>query len=266
MIIGYSTDIGLVRERNEDAYYVGKNVFAIADGMGGHKAGEIASFIAVDAVSKLPEDTDAVPGCIESCFKSANEKILEVSKTFESTKGMGTTLTMAFIEDMTAFVGHVGDSRAYLLSSDEIKRLTSDHSVVAELVRSGFISEDDAKTHPQRNAIIRSLGNDKDVKVDILEVPVKVGDYLILCTDGLHNMLDDEEIKNIVVASDSPQSACDRLTDFAKLRGGHDNISTVIVYFDAENTPVEETRISACDFEDDQVEEAFERDDEADNS
>ena len=132
-------------------------------------------------------------------------------------------------------------------------------------MRSGFISEDDAKTHPQRNAIIRSLGNDKDVKVDILEVPVKVGDYLILCTDGLHNMLDDEEIKNIVVASDSPQSACDRLIDFAKLRGGHDNISVVIVYFDPEHAPVEETHISARNFEDDQVEEAFEKDDEADN-
>ena len=257
MIVGYSTDIGLIRERNEDADYVGQNVFAIADGMGGHSAGEIASFIAVNAVNKLPENTNAIPGSIESCFQSANAKILEISKSFESTKGMGTTLTMAFIEKMTAFIGHVGDSRAYLISANEIKQLTSDHSVVAELIRSGCISKDDARNHPQRNAIIRSLGNEDDVKVDILEVSVNFGDYLVLCTDGLHNMLSDDEIKNIILASDSPQAASDRLIDFSKLRGGHDNISVVIVYFDDEETQIKETSITIRNFEDDRLKDAF---------
>lgn len=228
MKFGYCTDTGRVRDRNEDAVFVGVHMFAVADGMGGHKAGEVASMIAVEEIAKVDGTTTSdIPQKISEAISSANKRIIDAA--FGENSGMGTTLTLAYIDKGVAFIGHVGDSRAYLINRKEVRRLTVDHSVVGELIRSGFISEDDAKSHPQRNAIIRSLGDVLDVEADIIEVAVKNNDILLLCTDGLHNNIDEDEMREMIMKCDDIQEACDKLVHLANLRGGNDNISVVAV-------------------------------------
>ena len=228
MLVGSATHIGKIRDKNEDALFVGDNIYAVADGMGGHNAGEIASNIAVDFVKELLEEGDLpMPKRIEECFSKANNKMLKEACAEKS--GMGTTLTLAVVCDDNIIIGHIGDSRAYLVTADEIKRLTIDHSVSGELFRSGFISEAEAKVHPQRNALTRSLGDMEEIKVDLTEISLNLGEYLVLCTDGLHSKVDDSEIKDVVFAQSTPQKACDELIKLANKRGGHDNITCIIV-------------------------------------
>ena len=228
MLVGSATHIGKIRDKNEDALFVGENIYAVADGMGGHNAGEIASHIAVDFVKELLGEGDLpMPKRIEECFSMANNKMIKEACAEKS--GMGTTLTLAVVCEDTIIIGHIGDSRAYLVKADEIQRLTIDHSVSGELFRSGFISEAEAKVHPQRNALTRSLGDMEEIKVDLTEISLHAGEYLVLCTDGLHSKVDDSEIKDVVFAQSTPQKACDELVKLANKRGGHDNITCIIV-------------------------------------
>ena len=220
-----ATDVGLVRERNEDACFVGEDCCAVADGMGGHRAGEVASRMAILAVEEElslsgPADFDIV-----RCIKHANSVVIDASRHADALEGMGTTLTVATVARGTLRIGHVGDSRAYLLTEDGIEQLTDDHSVVGEMLRSGLISAEEAASHPKRHAITRALGFFDDLEVDVGEWPVRPGDVAVLCTDGLHDLVRPDEIAAAFGRSDDPSSACGELIALARSRGGHDNIT-----------------------------------------
>ena len=167
-----ATDVGLVREHNEDACFVGENCCAVADGMGGHRAGEVASRMAIHAVEQELSRNGPAGFDIVRCIQQANAAVLDASRHADALEGMGTTLTVATLSPGALRVGHVGDSRAYLLTADGIKQLTDDHSVVGEMLRSGLITAEEAAAHPKRHAITRALGFFDDLEVDVGEWPV----------------------------------------------------------------------------------------------
>lgn len=237
------SDTGRVRENNEDACGVvmpedevvlkGKGaLFIVADGMGGHRGGEIASGIAVKTISERYyscEDPD--PGAaLVTAFADANGAIFGEASADATLLGMGTTCTALSIRDGEAFVGHVGDSRAYLLRDGEIVQITNDHSLVGEMVRSGIISDEDARTHPKRNVITRSLGVQDSVQADSLDTPLalQAGDTFVLCSDGLTSYAEPEDLKKALEVED-PEGACRSLVALANQRGGRDNITVVVV-------------------------------------
>jgi PPM family protein phosphatase len=223
-----ATDPGRRRRMNEDAYVVQPPLFAVADGMGGAQAGEIASRIAASVLRDSGADGggDAVVALIQE----ANRRVYEAAASDEGRAGMGTTITAALIDGGTVRFGHVGDSRAYRLRDGAIEQLTDDHSLVAELVRSGRLSPEEADAHPQRSVITRVLGTDPEVDVDTFEVEAQPGDLFMLCSDGLTSMVDDRTILEIVEQSrTSLDRAARALVDAANHGGGEDNI-TVIVF------------------------------------
>ncbi len=220
-----ATDVGLVREHNEDACFVGENCCAVADGMGGHRAGEVASRMAILAVEQELSRSGPTGFDIERCIKHANATVLDASRHADALEGMGTTLTVATVTSGVLKVGHVGDSRAYLIAADGIEQLTDDHSVVGEMLRSGLITAEEAAAHPKRHAITRALGFFDDLEVDVGEWPVRPGDIVVLCTDGLHDLVCPEEIAAAFRGSRDPSSACHDLVSLARSRGGHDNIT-----------------------------------------
>jgi serine/threonine protein phosphatase PrpC len=234
MRVGVRTDIGLVRERNEDAYHVGDRVWVVADGLGGHQAGEVASQLAVKTMAQasleaLAEDTNKV---LISTILEANRRIYEEAKGSSRLSGMGTTITAAFYDGRgQVYIGHVGDSRAYMVRDGVISQLTEDHSVVALLLKEGTLSVEEARVHPQRNYLTRALGVDRDVEVDLVQTSIFKGDYLVLTTDGLTNMVSNEEILRAVTENETPQESCDILIDMARRRGGTDNITVLVVGF-----------------------------------
>ena len=203
------TDIGMVREVNQDYVFVsdlpvGKlpNLFVVADGMGGHKAGEFASRFTVEVVKEaLAESSEETPeAMIIQAITSANRKLLETAKQDSRMEGMGTTLVVATVIERTLYLANVGDSRLYLLN-DEIKQVTKDHSLVQEMVRLGGIKQEEAKNHPDKNIITRAIGAKEDVEVDFYEYRLKQGDMILMCTDGLSNMVEDGEMLHIVKGS-----------------------------------------------------------------
>lgn len=231
------TDIGMVREVNQDYVYVsdlpvGKlpNLFVVADGMGGHKAGEFASRFTVEVVKEaLAESSEETPeAMIIQAITSANRKLLETAKQDSRMEGMGTTLVVATVIERTLYLANVGDSRLYLLN-DEIKQVTKDHSLVQEMVRLGGIKQEDAKNHPDKNIITRAIGAKEDVEVDFYEYRLKQGDMILMCTDGLSNMVEDEEMLHIVKGSRDVVEAVEGLIERANQNGGKDNIGIVIV-------------------------------------
>jgi PPM family protein phosphatase len=220
------TDPGRRRRRNEDAYVIEPPLFAVADGMGGAQAGEIASRIAAsvlrDAAGRFGEDA------VATLIQEANRRVYEAAATDEARSGMGTTITAALVEDGTVRIGHVGDSRAYLIRDGRLEQLTEDHSLVAELVRSGRLSPEEADAHPQRSVITRVLGTDPDVDVDMFTVEARPGDVFMICSDGLTSMVDDESILDIVEANRaSLEQAARALVNAANKGGGEDNITIV---------------------------------------
>jgi PPM family protein phosphatase len=222
------TDPGRRRRRNEDAYVVQPPLFAVADGMGGAQAGEIASRIAASVLRDSDGDTgeDAVVNLIQE----ANRRVYEAAASDEARAGMGTTMTAALVEDGAVLIGHVGDSRAYRIRDGALLQLTEDHSLVAELVRSGRLSPEEADTHPQRSVITRVLGTDPDVDVDTFEIEARPGDVFMICSDGLSSMVDDETILSVVERNRADlQQTARALVDAANRGGGEDNI-TVIVF------------------------------------
>jgi len=230
---------GRVRENNEDAYKIydpKDETFSfciVADGMGGHNGGEIASNLAVNELARYVLDLykkqyiNKEEQLLEDAIKHANRKVFTKAQQTPHLLGMGTTLTVAFFKNGYAYIGNIGDSRAYLFRNNKITQLTLDHSYVAELVRKGKLTKREARHHPQKNMITRAVGTEKDIEVDVFYQKLIPDDVIILCTDGLTNMLDDEEIANILRDSgfdESPQ----KLVDAANEKGGYDNITVIL--------------------------------------
>jgi len=235
--IGAMTDAGRIRENNQDAYYLpsleDKPLFIIADGMGGHKAGEIASNLAVEIIRKsFNKDTNKyIEERILNSIDEANNKIYNKAINEEECSGMGTTVTLVYIDDKQLYIGHVGDSRAYVLKDNKLCQITEDHSLVEELIKNGSISREEAKQHPQRNIITRAVGTGENIDVDIILIPKEDVDMFLLCTDGLTNMLEDEEIKYYLLNGQNMQKACEDLVNISNDKGGYDNITVIAVKF-----------------------------------
>jgi serine/threonine protein phosphatase PrpC len=224
------TDTGRRRMRNEDALVLRPPLFAVADGMGGARAGEIAARLAAAALEEAGTDTMGEKA-VSSLIEEANRRIWQRSLTDPATAGMGTTVTAALVDAATGTVaiGHVGDSRAYRLRGDTLEQLSTDHSLVAELVQSGVLTPEEAERHPQRSAITRALGTEPAVEVEVLTVDAEVGDLFLLCSDGLSAMLGDDEIAAAIEnAGRDPQSAGEALVAAANAHGGEDNITVVL--------------------------------------
>jgi len=207
----HRTDTGRQRHANEDAYFARAPVFAVADGMGGAQAGEVASRIAADAFDSVDERDIAPERYLRRVVRTANERIHELAEHDTERSGMGTTLTAALIQDDEVSFAHVGDSRAYMYRDGELKRLTSDHSLVEELRRQGRLTEAQAEEHPQRSIITRALGPEPDVQVDTMTYPARPGDVFLLCSDGLTTMVPEARIAAILGSSRSLDSAAARL-------------------------------------------------------
>ena len=222
------TDTGRQRRENEDSAYVRAPVFVVADGMGGAQAGEVASRIAIETFEPGLPDSGTPEERLADRVREANQRIYAVSREEHGREGMGTTLTAAYVDDAHVAIAHVGDSRAYLFRDGELTRLTQDHSLVDELVRQGKLTEEQAAEHPQRSIITRALGPEPNVDVDTWSYPVRAGDVLLLCSDGLTSMLSEERIAEILASAGTLDEAGERLIEGANEAGGRDNITVVL--------------------------------------
>lgn len=237
------SDIGQVRQKNEDAAGFSRpsgkrereekgTVFVVADGMGGHRGGEIASKLAVDTIISnyfASEEPDLVE-CLRESFDKANKLILEKSQSDASLFGMGTTCTAMVMLNDQAHFGHVGDSRAYVLRGGKLIQLTEDHSLVGEMVRSGILSDEDAQHHPKRNVITRSLGTTEELATDFPQTPYEIndGDTFLLCSDGLTSLVSDVEVREIL-GNGTAKKCCSELVALANEKGGKDNITVQVI-------------------------------------
>ncbi|HEX6709269.1 MAG TPA: Stp1/IreP family PP2C-type Ser/Thr phosphatase, partial [Rubrobacter sp.] len=236
------TDAGKVRQNNEDALLVGEGedetLFVVADGIGGFEAGEVASSLAVDVLKDLPPDKP-----FKVAIGEANRRILAAGRGDEKLSGMGTTVVAIRFggtqREPVAEVAHVGDSRAYLMRGGEMKPITEDHSLVAELVRSGDLTRDQAAEHPQKNLITRALGADEEVDVDTAVLPIEPNDRILLCSDGLSDMISETRISEILAEyPNDPERTARSLLSAALDAGGNDNITVVVV--DVKEQPARE--------------------------
>ena len=225
---GSRTDVGHVRDHNEDSLTVVPPLFAVADGMGGHEAGEVASELTIKTLEQLaPAHPDAQ--ALERAVEAANLNVLQAPSQGIGREGMGTTLTAAMIEGERLLIAQVGDSRAYLLHQGELQQLTRDHSLMMDLIEAGQITPEEARVHPNRSVITRAIGSDPHMKPDIYELNISAGDRLLLCSDGLSTMLEDDEIQTIMRHTPSPQQCASDLVDAALQAGGYDNVTVVVV-------------------------------------
>lgn len=232
------TDKGRTRNTNQDYVFceenaVGSfpNLFIVADGMGGHNAGDTASRMCVEeVVSQIEQSTKVTPiGTFEQAVAAANEKVFQASLSDKALNGMGTTIVATVVFGDTAYIVNVGDSRLYVYK-DTFRQVTIDHSLVEEMVQSGKIHKEDMRTHPNKNIITRALGTNSEVKADCFEIEVDEGDVLLLCSDGLSNMLEDEKIERIIRSNKEDMSEAGRqLVQEANEAGGKDNISVVLI-------------------------------------
>src|SRR5213596_2006865 len=223
-----ASDTGKKRRRNEDAYVVAPPLFAVADGMGGAQAGEVASRLAAAALKDVDSQGLSGRDRVISLIAEANRRVYERSSTDPSASGMGTTMTVALVEGDVVTIGHVGDSRAYLVRDGRMEQLTEDHSLVAELVRSGKLSPEEAEAHPQRSVITRALGTDPDVDVDTFSIETNAGDLFLLCSDGLTDMVAEDRIFELVDENRPDiDAALTALVKAANRAGGEDNITVV---------------------------------------
>jgi serine/threonine protein phosphatase PrpC len=229
--VGAATDIGRVREVNEDSFLVEAPLYAVADGMGGHKGGDVASSLALETVEAMFREGD---GTLADQVREANRAVHERSVADQKVRGMGTTLTAVTIEGSDARFVHVGDSRAYLLRAGDLRQVTSDHTLVARMVKAGEISREEAAVHPHRNVVTKVIGTDATVVVDEHTVPLLDGDRLLLCSDGLTGMVAEDQIQAILEAEPDPQRAADRMVKAANRAGGIDNITVLVLDAHAE--------------------------------
>jgi protein phosphatase len=221
------TDPGRTRRHNEDAYVIDPPLFAIADGMGGAQAGEVASRLATAALKESGADGGGEQR-IADLIQEANRRVYDRSSSDPNTSGMGTTITVALVEDDQVSFGHVGDSRAYLIRDAQMEQLTEDHSLVNELLKTGKLSREEAETHPQRSVITRALGTDPDVDVDTFSVRAETGDLFLLCSDGLTDMVSEDSILEVVERNRKDiDGALRALVKEANRGGGQDNITVV---------------------------------------
>ena len=230
------TDVGQKRTVNQDFVFTSEtpvgnlpNLFVVADGMGGHKAGDFASSYAVEVLlSTIREDENSNPvKIIRAAIENANTQLLREASDNETMSGMGTTMVLVTIVGHYAYVANVGDSRLYLVDENKISQITKDHSLVEEMVRMGEISRDDARNHPDKNIITRALGAGRDV--DFFDIRLTPGDILLLCSDGLSNMVPDEDIRQVIRTSETLEETGRRLVSMANDNGGRDNIAVVLV-------------------------------------
>jgi protein phosphatase len=222
------TDTGRQRRGNEDSSYARAPLFVVADGMGGARAGEVASHIAVQAFERGLPDEGNPEERLSTVVQRANREIHDASLNEQERAGMGTTIIAAYLTDDGVALAHVGDSRAYLLRDDKLTRLTEDHSLVEELVRGGKLTEEEALDHPQRSIITRALGPEPIVEVDTFTYPLRPGDVILLCSDGLTSMIPERQVELALVQSGSLAEAAGRLIDEANAAGGRDNITVVL--------------------------------------
>ncbi|MGE5654012.1 MAG: Stp1/IreP family PP2C-type Ser/Thr phosphatase [Bacillota bacterium] len=247
LVWGAASDRGQVRQANEDfllaAELGGRErasvvLLAIADGMGGYQAGEVASQMAIHSVhrhleSKVadwpsPEDGEVWLELLRGAMRQANQEILLAGNSNNQYSGMGTTMTAALVVNDRLYVGHVGDSRLYHLGSGELHQITNDHSLVGELVRTGELTADEAMTHPQRNLVLRALGTDWDVAIDTASLELSIGDTLLLCTDGLSNLVRASELEDALQSDEGVEWTAHALVSEANARGGYDNVSVIV--------------------------------------
>lgn len=231
------TDVGSKRAVNQDFMYcsensVGsfRNLFIVADGMGGHKAGDYASKLCVEQmVQSIEKSEQKTPvSLFEEAVDAANGAVYSESQEHEEFEGMGTTLVACTMQEDTLYVANIGDSRLYLLRDDDIMQITEDHSLVEEMVKQGNITESEARVHPQKNIITRAVGIDQSVQADFFEVEIYPDDIIMLCSDGLSNMIEDEDMEYIIKHSESLQDAGETLVARANENGGSDNITVVL--------------------------------------
>ena len=222
------TDVGRQRSANEDSLVIAPPFFAVADGMGGAKAGEVASAAAIEVFEGEAASSEAAESQLARIVREANRRIHALAVSDESFRGMGTTLTAAKITGDQVSLAHVGDSRAYLLRNGELEQLTRDHSLVAELERSGQITPEAAEHHPQRSIITRALGPEPDVEVDTYTIAGRDGDLFMICSDGLTSMISDEEVSSILRSAAGLDDAAEALVRAANQSGGRDNITVVL--------------------------------------
>ena len=232
VVIGAASDIGQARERNEDSYVVEEPLFAVADGMGGHRGGAVASSLALEVLREVLHDDRVAPAALIDEIKAANQQVLRRGEADRELRGMGTTLTALLTAEDKAHIAHIGDSRAYLLRDGSLKQLTEDHTLVQRMVTEGKLLPEEAERHPQRSILTRALGVDEDVEPDTFTLdPVLPGDRLLLCTDGLTSMLDVERIQDVLDSEPDPQRAADILIGEANAAGGDDNITVLVLDF-----------------------------------
>ncbi|MDA8097488.1 MAG: Stp1/IreP family PP2C-type Ser/Thr phosphatase [Desulforudis sp.] len=233
-----TSNIGLVRANNEDAFCVNEEyrLFAVADGMGGHKAGEVASRLALGTLEaeyiRLLGEGEPTARALYRAVIAANNQVFDESCRSETHRGMGTTLTACVLQTDGMVFAHVGDSRIYLIRDGKATRLTEDHSVVQELINQGKLTDEEAGTHPYRNMLSRALGTEGGVQVDVRDFTLNNGDRILLCTDGLTGLVQDEEIAQAVTADPQPADSVKELVACALERGGKDNITLILVVFE----------------------------------
>ena len=235
-----ASDTGKKRRRNEDSYVVAPPLFAVADGMGGAQAGEVASKLAAAALEDTDSGSSSGQERVVSLIQEANRRVYARANTDPATSGMGTTMTVALVEGQVVTIGHVGDSRAYLVRAGSLEQLTEDHSLVNELLKSGKLSPQEAETHPQRSVITRAVGTDPDVEVDAFTVDALEGDVFLLCSDGLTDMVDDEGILDVVERyHDDLDRVAKSLVSAANRGGGEDNITVIAFTMTADGDTVQ---------------------------
>jgi PPM family protein phosphatase len=242
------SDVGRQRSANEDSLVIAPPFFAVADGMGGAKAGEVASATAIEVFDGEAESSEAAEAQLARIVREANRRIHALAVSDESFRGMGTTLTAAKITGDQVSLAHVGDSRAYLLRNDDLEQLTRDHSLVAELERSGQITAEAAEHHPQRSIITRALGPEPDVEVDTYTIAGRDGDLFMICSDGLTSMISDDEVSSILRSAAGLDDAAEALVRAANQSGGRDNITVVLFRLgdsgEPDGAPVEDETIA----------------------
>ena len=233
---GVATDTGNVRAQNEDAFFASSTLFAVADGMGGHNAGEVASSLATQLLGALPQGAVSTPEAFVGVVQQINQSIYQAATAATEQRGMGTTLTALAVvanddgaEPPHMVLANVGDSRAYLLRDGQMRQLSVDHSYVQELVTEGLLTADEARTHPRRNIVTRALGIDIAVSVDSSIIPIIAGDRFMLCSDGLVDEVPPSEIESLCLLQASPVDAANALVAAAKKHGGRDNITVIVI-------------------------------------
>jgi PPM family protein phosphatase len=241
------TDKGLVRPNNEDGFHIDDKagLLVVADGMGGHASGEIASKLATDVIrdyfkaykegraaliGEFDEYYSEIAKAIGSSVRLANQAIYEAARSNAAWQGMGTTVAVVAIERNRLSIAHVGDSRVYLVRAGDIEQLTDDHSVVYEQIKRELLTREEAQKSNIKNLLTRALGVSSDVEVDVSELTLSAGDILVLCTDGLNTMVSDDEILDLTVSTKDPAAVCDKLVELANKQGGRDNITVIVAF------------------------------------